>query len=80
MKVELVKTIIKTKKKYSFPAQYVSHTKYKLYIDDVVKQSITIGNTFNNVKQFLKFAKEKYNFEEYSILNHGTYYQDYQAI
>jgi hypothetical protein len=80
MGVELVKHIVKVKKKYSVPAKYSSTTNYTLFIDGEQKCKIIIGNNFSNVKQFIKFAKTKYCFDEYVFRNGGTQYQDSQSI
>lgn len=65
--------------KHPYRNGYKNYTHYELFINDEKKCEIVIGERFSTFKNFLKFVQEKYNFNEYKLVDMGVIYLKMQT-
>jgi predicted Fe-S protein YdhL (DUF1289 family) len=72
-KVVITRLTVRQKRKYSVPAKYSSYTQYELFIDDKSVYEFVLHERFKTLKQFVEWAKKKYDFTEYKLLKMGSH-------
>jgi uncharacterized protein len=72
-KVVITRLTVREKRKYSVPAKYSSYTQCELFIDDKSVYEFVLHERFKTLKQFVEWAKKKYDFTEYKLLKMGSH-------